>query len=201
LLDAAVAVCTKRGLNEATLEEISEAAGYTRGAIYSNFSGKDDLLLAVFEERIEPRLREIADPMIEATNAEQQAEASRRLMHALLTQERAYLQLLLEFWAFAARNAPIRRRFAQVRRRRRALVAAMIEERIERQDGETTIPVDILAAGFLGMTIGVLFEALVDRDLDAEELQATLFELVARGAGRPQRTRRTRSASTDIVSS
>jgi AcrR family transcriptional regulator len=187
LLDAAIKVFSKRGLHEATVEEISEAAGYSRGAVYSNFAGKEELLLCVFEERIEPRLRDLAGPMIEAGSAREQAEASRRLLHLLLTQERAYLQLLLEFWGFAARNPRVGRRFAEVRRRRRAMIENMILERLERRDGSGGPPPDLLAGGFVAMTVGVLFEALVDPELDAEAIQALLFEAVSRSAGQEAR--------------
>src|SRR5918912_2295968 len=91
LLDAAVAVCSRRGLHESTLEEISEEAGFTRGAVYSNFDGKEELLLAVFEERIEPRLEAIAAPLIESGSAREQAEKMREFMGALLREERGYL--------------------------------------------------------------------------------------------------------------
>src|SRR5436190_10007391 len=179
LLDGAIKVFTKRGLHEATLDEISEAAGYSRGAVYSNFEGKDDLLLSVFEERIEPRLRDLADPMIEASSAGEQSEAISRLLDVLLTQERAYLQLLLEFWAFAARNKQVGRRFAEIRRRRRAMIEEMIHARLERRDGPAGPPPDLLAGGFVALTIGILFEALVDREFDAGGTQATAFELMA----------------------
>src|SRR3979411_1341736 len=45
LLDAAQKVIAKKGLEAASVENIAAAAGYTRGAFYSNFSGKDDLLI------------------------------------------------------------------------------------------------------------------------------------------------------------
>jgi AcrR family transcriptional regulator len=187
LLDAAIKVFSKRGLHDATLDEIADAAGYSRGAVYSNFEGKDDLLLCVFEERIEPRLREAAGPLIEAANAREQGEAMRELVRALLTQERAYLQLLLEFWGFAARNRRVARRFAEVRRHRRAQIEGMIRERLERRDGAGGPAPDVLAATFLATTLGLLFEALVDREFDAEAIQATAFELIARGAGQQAR--------------
>jgi AcrR family transcriptional regulator len=187
LLDAAIEVFAKRGLHEATLEEISEAAGYSRGAVYSNFAGKDELLLTVFEERIEPRLRETMEPMVEATDASEQAEAAARLVGALLAQERDYVQLLLEFWGLAARHERVAGRFAAVRRRRRAMVSDMIEMRVARRDAGDGPAPDVLAAGFVALTVGILFEALVDRELDAEGVQATLFELIARGAGRSGR--------------
>jgi AcrR family transcriptional regulator len=182
LLDAAITVCSRRGLQAATLEEISEAAGFTRGALYSNFQSKEELLLALFEERIEPRLSAIAGPMIEAENTSQQAEAATGLVRALLTEERRYLLLLLDFWGFAARHPRVRRRFARVRQDRRARVADMLEERVKRIDGDLRVPPPDLAAAFVAATIGVLFEALVDPELDGAELHDMLFRLIARGA-------------------
>jgi AcrR family transcriptional regulator len=45
LLDAAQRLIAKKGLSTASVEDIAEAAGYTRGAFYSNFGSKDDLFL------------------------------------------------------------------------------------------------------------------------------------------------------------
>ena len=50
LLAAAREVFLARGFHAATLEEIAERAGYTKGAVYSNFEGKDDLFLALLAE-------------------------------------------------------------------------------------------------------------------------------------------------------
>ena len=47
LVEAAADVFAKRGFEGASLEEIAEAAGFSRGAIYSNFGSKEDLMLAV----------------------------------------------------------------------------------------------------------------------------------------------------------
>jgi len=187
LLDAAIEVFAKRGLHEATLEEIAEAAGYTRGVVYSNFSGKNELLLAVFEERIEPRLRETMAPMVEAEGGREQAHALGHFSHSLVTEERAYLQLLVEFWGFAARQEDVGARFAAVRRRRRALVTEMIEARLARRDADGGPEPGVLAAGFVALTVGILFEALIDRDFDAEHVESSLFEVIARGAGREAR--------------
>ena len=47
LIDAARSVFLRRGFHGASLDEIAEEAGYTKGAVYSNFDGKDDLFLAI----------------------------------------------------------------------------------------------------------------------------------------------------------
>jgi len=51
LVDAAVAVFAEKGVLGASVEEICEAAGFTRGAFYSNFDGKDALCLAILERQ------------------------------------------------------------------------------------------------------------------------------------------------------
>src|SRR3954470_11530746 len=49
LIAAATDVFARRGFEGASLEEIAEPAGFTRGAIYKNFDGKEDLFFAVTE--------------------------------------------------------------------------------------------------------------------------------------------------------
>src|SRR5690349_6821954 len=51
LMDAAAVVFARDGFHGASLDDVAAAAGFTKGAVYSNFAGKDDLFLAVFEDR------------------------------------------------------------------------------------------------------------------------------------------------------
>lgn len=51
LVEAGVSVFAVKGIDGASIEEICEAAGFTRGAFYSNFSSRDDLVLATIEQR------------------------------------------------------------------------------------------------------------------------------------------------------
>lgn len=65
LLDAARQVLAREGIQGASVEHICDQAGFTRGAFYSNFSSKDELVLALFEHERDlmfERLREAADP-------------------------------------------------------------------------------------------------------------------------------------------
>ena len=61
LLDAAQKVFAARGFADASLDEIAEVAGLTKGAVYSNFDKKLDLLLAVLDERMNRRFMAITD--------------------------------------------------------------------------------------------------------------------------------------------
>src|SRR6266540_3195196 len=57
LLEAAGSVFARRGFHAASLDEVAREAGATTGAIYSNFEGKEDLFLAVFEEHVASQVR------------------------------------------------------------------------------------------------------------------------------------------------
>ena len=52
LMAAAVRVFAERGIIGASVEEICEAAGFTRGAFYSNFTDKDELVLALIRKNV-----------------------------------------------------------------------------------------------------------------------------------------------------
>src|SRR5258708_39743981 len=72
LLDAAAVVFAARGFHGASLEEIAETAGFTRGAIYKNFADKEDLFLTVWERFNERALEQfgylLADGSTELDN-------------------------------------------------------------------------------------------------------------------------------------
>src|SRR3712207_4648784 len=59
LVDAAARVFARRGFHAASVEEIAEEAGYSHGAVYSNFSGKEELFIAVYEHRVASRVGDV----------------------------------------------------------------------------------------------------------------------------------------------
>ncbi len=61
VLRAAGQVFAERGYERSSLDDVAAAAGLTKGAIYSSFSGKEELFYALMEERINERLALVAD--------------------------------------------------------------------------------------------------------------------------------------------
>src|SRR5215211_7700403 len=59
LLDAAARVFARRGYGQASVEEIAAEAGFTTGAVYSNFTGKEQLFLALADREVEDRVSEM----------------------------------------------------------------------------------------------------------------------------------------------
>src|SRR5918999_4453215 len=84
LLDAATRIFARQGLHGASVEAVSEEAGFSRGALYSNFKSKEDLFLALWEERIERRRRELREVVQNAGGPKEGlAPASANVMDAL----------------------------------------------------------------------------------------------------------------------
>src|ERR1700729_2406279 len=57
LFEAAARVFEEQGIGSASIEAIAAAAGMTRGAFYSNFASKDDLIIAMLEDHVERSLK------------------------------------------------------------------------------------------------------------------------------------------------
>src|SRR3954470_6176598 len=113
LLDAALAVFAERGYRDASVDEIAERAGYSKGALYWHFSSKDDLFFALLEERIDRPWRETIDLLEFADPGRDMApEASRRFTE-LLRGQRELLLINQEYRLQAARNPELRARYAR----------------------------------------------------------------------------------------
>src|SRR5690606_8037254 len=127
LLDAAADVFARQGFHAATVDDIADAAGYTKGAVYANFAGKDALFLALLDRHLENQLAYV-DRMVATPDAELRAglhEASRDHMAT----GGSFGLLTLEFWLYAARNVKARSALAARYRRMRDRLAGMIDER------------------------------------------------------------------------
>ncbi len=101
MLEAARTVLAREGIQGASVEHICEQAGFTRGAFYSNFSSKDELLLAVFDREqrlLMARVREAADPaeLVGSDVTEVFAAVIDRFL-LLQPQDREWFQVQTEF--------------------------------------------------------------------------------------------------------
>jgi AcrR family transcriptional regulator len=109
LVEAARRVFLRRGFHGASLDEISAEAGYTTGAVYSRFGGKDELFLAVLDDHVDRRTRLYADAALAGRDFE---SAGRELVRAAVAagdEAPGWTPLLMEFWTHAAARDDLRR--------------------------------------------------------------------------------------------
>src|SRR6185312_7804651 len=127
LLTAARSVFARGGFHGASVEEIASEAGYSTGALYSNFEGKEDLFVALMEREIEEHAQEIEAAVRAQVSISDRAAGGARQWMAMIEREPEALLLFMEFWAYGVRDAGVRpkvaARFSQMRRVLTELIA------------------------------------------------------------------------------
>ena len=162
LVAAAREVFMRRGFHGASLEEISEHAGYTKGAVYSNFAGKDELFLAVLDAHAAGRARAYAEA---ATGAQTLESGIRALSHEMTTGAEAdprWVPVLIEFWTHASRHPDLRRQVSDRHERNLDTIAALLERLAARHGATFRIPVREVARGHAAQRNGMELERLLD---------------------------------------
>ena len=190
LLKAARTVFARRGYRGASLEEIAEEAGFSTGAVYSNFSGKADLFLALFEEHLAWQVREYTDAFARAGSLDEEARGGADRWMEILDAQPDYFRLFIEFWASAVRDPELRRMFRERAAALRDAVARLITEGA----AERGIPVppeaaDRLATIVVGLGNGLALEKVTDpaavpNDLYGDAL-SLIFQSLASSAPTP----------------
>jgi AcrR family transcriptional regulator len=187
LLAAARSAFAESGFHGASVEEIATRAGFSTGALYSNFDGKEDLFLVLMEREIEEHAREIAQAVAERPSVSERATGGARRWMMMIEREPELLLLFMEFWAYGVRDADVRpkvaERFAQMRR----LLTRLIEDGAREFELELALPAEQLAIAVDALADGIARQRLADPDAVPDELMGTvlslLFEAATRSAG------------------
>src|SRR5947209_1487121 len=129
LLTAALRVFARRGYREAGVDEIAAEAGYSKGALYWHFSGKEELLLALIDERIDAPMRDRVALLASAPPDRDMSVEATRTFAQQLNEERDALLLEREYWSLAIRDPELRARYIQRQTELRDALAAALEAR------------------------------------------------------------------------
>jgi AcrR family transcriptional regulator len=193
LLDAARTVFAGSGFHGASVEEIASAAGYSTGALYSNFDGKEDLFLALMEREVEEHAREIANAVGSRPTVAERATGGARQWMTMIEREPELLLLFVEFWAYGVRDeqmrAKVAARFGHVRR----MLTTLIADGAREFNLELELPAEQLAVAIDALADGIARQKLADPDAVPDELMGRVLALLFAAATRPAGTG-TRSA-------
>jgi AcrR family transcriptional regulator len=182
VLDAAERVFARDGYRGASVEAIAEEAGYSHGAVYSNFKGKLDLFLVLVEERIDARLARVYEAAdTELSLGAEPTQAARRFV-AMLNQERDALLLLVDFWNQAVRDPQAAQRFAERHNRLRSLIGRIVEGIVGDLGAELTLPREQVATALIALFNGFAIERLADPAAAPDELLAHAITAILRGS-------------------
>lgn len=181
LLDAAERVFARAGFRGASIEAIAAEAGYSHGAIYSNFTGKLDLFLVLVEERIDTRLARIYQSADAALSRGAEPLEAARAFVAMLQQERQAYLLLADLWNQAIRDPTAAAKFAERHARLRAVIGRIVEGIARDTGAELTLPRDQAATALIALANGFTIERLADPAAAPDELFAHAIAAIVRG--------------------
>ncbi|MEO3826776.1 helix-turn-helix domain-containing protein [Actinomadura sp. B10D3] len=174
LLTAAERLWAERGIHGASLDDIAAAAGLTKGAVYSNFAGKTDLLLALMERITSDRTR--TDVCEELHAAAQDADLTgRSSRHDTDDAPRRLALLLVEFWLYGMRDYAAGWRIADWYAERRAQLASEL-------DPADDVPPTDRATLTMALDFGLAFQHLLDPTRVPTDLYRTGKALMQRPA-------------------
>jgi AcrR family transcriptional regulator len=186
LLTAALRVFARSGYRQAGVDEIAAEAGYSKGALYWHFSSKEDVLLALLEERIDAPTRGLV-ALLESAPAEldMSVEATREFARQL-SEQRDVVLLEREYWSLAMRDPELRSRYLERQTDlRRALAAALATRARHLGTPDLPMPAEDVARLVLSIVGGLAIDDLVepgsvDPQLLGDALAVIYSGLVAR---------------------
>ena len=189
LLTAALRVFARRGYREAGVDEIAAEAGYSKGALYWHFSGKEELLLTLLEERIDTPMRERFALLASAPPERDMSVEATRAFAQQLDGEREALLLEREYWSLAIRDPVLRARYAERQRELRRDLAVAMEARARHLGTpDLTMPAEEVARIVMSIIGGLAVDELIEPgsvrpELLGEALAVVYAGLVARAPG------------------
>ncbi|MDX1873738.1 TetR/AcrR family transcriptional regulator [Mycolicibacterium sp. 120266] len=166
LLDAAAHVFARRGYAAASVEEIAESAGFSVGAVYSNFANKDELFAALMTDRAANHMDEVADIFDSADALSQDPlQALGRMLIAIADKDLHVAVLKTEFWLHAVRNPELMRIEADASARTLAAVREILTGVLERNDvDQNAVSVEDFATTTLALFSGLIRQRRIDPD-------------------------------------
>ncbi|MFD3497458.1 TetR/AcrR family transcriptional regulator [Streptomyces sp. NPDC058676] len=188
LLDAAFAVFAAKGFGRVPIEEVCEAAGYSRGAFYSNFDSLDELFFALYRQRADLIAEQVAEALA-LDGPELDVPASVDRVTEVLLLDVDWLLVKTDFLVHAARDPAVAQSLLQHRERLRQA----IEDRLARATGHTALPavlggIDGAARAVVAAYDGVTTQLLLDKDVERARvwLGQLLTALLTDGSGTPE---------------
>ena len=187
LLDAAFGVFAAKGFGRVSIEEVCEAAGYSRGAFYSNFATLDELFFALYRERADLIADQVAGALAEDGPGLDVPAAVDRVTEVLLL-DVDWLLVKTDFLTHAARDPDVTRALLDHRARLREAVA----DRLFKARGHTELPAvlgDVAGAAHAVVAAydGVTVQLLLDKDVEHARtwLKQLLTALLTDGGSTP----------------
>jgi AcrR family transcriptional regulator len=178
VIAAAARVFARRGYHDATVNEIASEAGFTIGALYSNFSGKEELFLAIADRHTAARVDDIQGLANVGEAGEAAGVEAAARIRALVESDPEWPLLFYEFWSLSVRKPELQGELAKRRNAVRDAMAVALERVAEQVGFELRFPATVLATAVAASINGLAFERAADPDALPEDVFAEFVTAV-----------------------
>lgn len=164
LLDAAAHTFARKGYAGASVEEVAEAAGYSVGAVYSNFANKEELFSALMTDRAVNQMGEVAH-IIESARAQSKdpLEALGEMLIAIADKDIEVAVLRTEFWLHAVRNPGLMQIEASSSDKTLGAVRGILSDMLDRNGVDVSaVSVDDFATTTVALFSGLIRQRRID---------------------------------------
>ena len=183
LMKSASRVFARRGMSGASIDEVAEDAGYTKGAFYANFKSKEELFLAMLDESFSERIAETEHAFATDESPPEQARHSAAHFAEAMRADPDKSRLGFEFAAHAMRSEPFREelltRFSTLRRR----MEEIFGKRMAELGLEPTVPLDRMVLMIISMAEGWKIWQMLDPDVVDDAMLEEMMEIFVTGFG------------------
>jgi AcrR family transcriptional regulator len=165
LLDAALVVFAERGFADARLDDVAAAAGLTKGAIYSNFAGKDEVFFAMLDDQVRRRVDVVHAALATDRPGGRTPTTPHdvgRLLTRAFTEGREWQLVFIDFWLRAVRDPVVLEQFLAHRETLRGVIAASVTDIVGATQPEGALTADDVATVVLALCNGLAIEQYID---------------------------------------
>jgi AcrR family transcriptional regulator len=163
LLDAAARTFARKGYAGATVEEIAETAGYTIGALYAHFGGKQEMFLELMSGQANRRRTAVAE-ILRADDGRDPVDALAEFLERTGSPDPDLMALRAEFWLYAVRNPDAMGALTAQRREQVDALVDLVSMAMERRGAPPGVPARAVATVALAMFQGLMRQRRIDPD-------------------------------------
>jgi AcrR family transcriptional regulator len=181
LLDAAQEIFARSGFAAASVDDIAEHAGYSKGAVYSNFKSKEALFLELLHNRMSQEIADL-EQLLKSTDTAEEILSALRKKYSAREDQMTWCLLSTEFQLQAGRNPDFAEPFAALYRDQRKAIARLAASLAEKMGRKLTWSGDRLATSLMALTTGISLQRAADPQSISQEAAAEAIQFLLAAA-------------------
>ncbi|ASS74248.1 hypothetical protein CIG75_04120 [Tumebacillus algifaecis] len=169
LKQAAFELFAQKGYTATTIDDITKAAGYSKGGYYSHFNNKEEIFLLIMEERMIEQHQRIAQSF---QNRSVPSEDVEQLLHELfqyifeMARDQYWVPMFIEFIANSNRSEKVRDGLTQMYMNWRQVIAQLLHDLAAKNLIRPRLPIEVLATTIVAIFDGYNLQSHIDGTVD-----------------------------------